>query len=106
MRVRRGRRGLEILVFDWETAGWGLPVADLVKCPDPEIYRAVVQKHWPGQDLTKLDRLLAVGVLFRTAAGIHWETSRLAYQWLERPRLTLRIYHERLADALRVMGVD
>lgn len=104
--VRRRKNWLEILPFDWETAGWGLPAPDWIKCPDLSIYRSVVGERWFGLEKKEGERWLGIGILFRTMAGIHWESPRLDFEWLERPRRTLAIYHAKMEETLLALGMN
>ena len=101
MRVRETENGLALLCFDWETGGWGLTGPDLVKCPDLHHYRAVAHWAWPELGAGEVAQMVNVGRLFVMLAEMHWESCRLQYQWVERPRLALRACHEKLAEAIR-----
>ncbi len=99
LRVRKTAQGLAFVCFDWETAGWGLTGPDLAKWVDCSRYCLVAQQAgWHMLQAREFERLRKVGILFRTLAAMHWETSRLQFQWLERPRLTLRVGFERLTE--------
>jgi hypothetical protein len=106
MRVRNAGHDLALLCFDWETAGWGPPGPDLVKCPDLWHYGSVARRRWRKLQFDAIERMFNVGLLFRTLAEIHWESSHLEFRWLERPRLTLGSCHERMAAALHILGMD
>src|SRR5207247_194188 len=43
MNIRTSTDGLALMVFDWETAGWGTPAADVAKV-DLDAYWAVVRE--------------------------------------------------------------
>jgi hypothetical protein len=77
MRVRsRGGRP-ELLVFDWEHAGFGFPGTDLhlVSCAD---YGPAVRERWPEMVGERLERVFRIGRLFRCVAEIEWESKNLA----------------------------
>jgi aminoglycoside phosphotransferase (APT) family kinase protein len=101
--VRQGRNGLEILPLDWETAGWGPPAVDLTRIDLPA-YTAVIQAHWrPAVRLEDVERLAAVGAVFRYLASIFWAAPQLTYHsqfFLIKPISQLKVAHERLAGAM------
>ncbi len=105
LRVRRTPDGLILLPFDWETAGWGPPVADLVKCPELLLYRTVVGAQWPALELADLERLKQVGIVFRSLAGLQWESLNLAFQSAVHSVPSLVSFQTRLANALRALDL-
>lgn len=108
--VRNGAKGLRLLPIDWETAGWGVPAADLapqrhryLPQVDLEVYCRVVRKSWPGFDMTLARRLMWVGLIFRRLAAIEWAAVSLVYpraDVLEDALGRIRVYHEELGRAL------
>ncbi|PYR34797.1 MAG: hypothetical protein DMF89_18390 [Acidobacteria bacterium] len=91
VRVRRSPDGLVLLPFDWETAGWGVPAADLAGCAtfaaqfprlahvlsgcaDLGVYQSVIGNLWPELDIEDLQRLANLGSIFRVLASIQWDT--------------------------------
>jgi len=101
--IRTGANGSELFAIDWETAGWGVPAVDLIRVDLPT-YWSVVQPSWPDVRLEDVRRLAAVGRVLRPLAAIRWVSPELAYdapRCLVRPVTWLRIYHGRLADAVR-----
>jgi hypothetical protein len=103
LRVRRTSDELVLLPFDWETAGWGVPVADLVKCPDLSLYQTVVGVHWPALAVKDLQRLARVGIVFRSLAGLQWESLYLQYEWAGHHVSNLLAFETRLNNALRAL---
>lgn len=106
LHVKTSDRGLELFVIDWETAGWGVPAADLPKI-DLEAYRSTVLETWPDLNLAVLRRLAAVGDIFVQLAGIRWVSPETAYDqalYLSRPLSWLRVLHERLQAAIQHLG--
>jgi len=94
VRVRRSPDGLVLLPFDWGTAGWGVPAADLAGCAtfaaqfprlahvlsgcaDLGIYQSVIGNLWPQLDTEDLQRLANLGSIFRVLAAIHWDVWKL-----------------------------
>ncbi|HTL55114.1 MAG TPA: phosphotransferase [Candidatus Limnocylindrales bacterium] len=105
LRVRRTQGVLALLCFDWETAGRGVLGPDLIKCAALPQYHAVAKAKWPDLQLKDLDTMFKIGVLFRTLAKMHWESSHLEFQWLERPRFTLNQCRDHLAQSMRHLGL-
>src|SRR5207249_2061013 len=104
--VRSGPSGPALFLIDWETAGWGVPAADLTLVDLPT-YWSVVRPRWPHVRLEDVRRLAAVGRVFLQLAGIRWVSPELAYDqalYLTRPIAWLRVLHERLADAARALA--
>ncbi|MBV7336730.1 aminoglycoside phosphotransferase family protein [Chloroflexi bacterium TSY] len=97
VHIRNGWDGLELLPFDWELAGWGVPAIDLVQL-DMTTYRAVVQAVWPGLDGQTLQQLTDIGQTFRYLAAIDWESEGLAYRWVEKPLRNMQVCQSWLAD--------
>ncbi len=109
VRVRRDESGQSLFPLDWETAGWGVPAADLAPArgltPIPQVdlmtYEAIVREYWPGLDLPTLRQLVTLGRIFRRLAAINWESLGLAYEWLEKPMTSMKVYQAELAEALQ-----
>ena len=106
IHVRSGDAGPELYLIDWETAGWGLPAVDLPKLDLPA-YHSVVGAAWPRVTLDDVRRVAAVGTALQQVAGIDWVGPELGDErplYIVRPLSWLRIYHERLVNALRDLG--
>jgi len=109
VRIRSGARGLELLVFDWEMAGWGVPAVDLTQflgktaSPDLEVYGAALRKCHPQVAPEDLARLAAYGSLLRLVDKIYWEAMGMeepTYEFMAKPIATLVSYAPRLEAAL------
>ena len=101
--VRTAASGPAVFLIDWETAGWGVPAADL-PLVDLPTYWSAVRPCWPHVRLEDVQRLAIVGRIFLQLAGIRWVSPELAYNralYLSRPTAWLRVLHQRLADAVR-----
>jgi aminoglycoside phosphotransferase (APT) family kinase protein len=77
VRVARRAGRLVVLPFDWETAGWGPPAADLASFqkgirPDLTHYANAVAGAWPGLGIDDLMAMSDLGRLFRVLAAIDW----------------------------------
>jgi hypothetical protein len=114
MRIRTGPEETVLFAVDWETAGWGVPAADLVQCagrslsPDLGTYRSVVRLTWPELDAQALDRLANFGKIFRSLAALHWESQTIIHainhrkrEWVKNPMYRVIVYQGWLAKALR-----
>jgi aminoglycoside phosphotransferase (APT) family kinase protein len=102
LRVRNSQEGPILLPLDWETAGWGVPAADLAQVvgraarPDLATYWSIVRESSWELDLPTLQRLADLGVVFRVLAAIRWTSEALPYRWLHMPMLDMRSYDDRL----------
>lgn len=104
IRVRQTSRELTLVAFDWETAGWGVPAADLL-CVDLKAYWSVVHHYWPGMDFQVLQQLTNIGRLLRGAiAPISWLSHSLAYEWADKQMGTMEAYLITLLEAIRAVG--
>ena len=104
--VRNGAGQSALYAIDWETAGWGIPAADLARIDLPT-YWSVVRSVWHDVRLEDVRRLGVVGRIFRELVAIRWVSPQLAYDsplYLSRPISWLRIMHGRLSDAVRELG--
>jgi hypothetical protein len=106
LRIRTGRGAPELLSFDWEMAGRGVPAADLASPARPDLitYWSVVGGRWPGLDFQGVQRLAHVGKVFLCLAAIDWATQRLLAGCLEKTLAELRVHESLLADAIRAAG--
>jgi hypothetical protein len=115
VRIRNTPKGLALLVFDWENAGWGIPAADLAQftgrtvSPDLGIYSAGLPRALRPLTNLELQRLAAYGRIFRLLDDIHWASSVLVFEshdWIAKPISYLRSYVARMAEALRLADWD
>ena len=114
VRVRTTPGGTALLAFDWEHAGWGVPVTDLaqftgrVVSPDLTAYAAAVSGTAESPDLRDLQRLAACGEFFRLLDEIYWDSLNLgiysSYEYLCYPLSCLKGYATRMAKALQAAG--
>jgi aminoglycoside phosphotransferase (APT) family kinase protein len=109
--VRADPGGPALFPFDWETAGWGLPAADLAPSRglpsqiDLPAYWSAVRGHWPGLGQEGVERLARAGIVFRRLAAVAWECARVASPWPQKAVASLRIYHAEIAQTLRELGL-
>jgi hypothetical protein len=83
--VHIGNRGGRPVVhaFDWESAGWGVPVLDLVH-EDLDEYWSRIGAHWPNLTREVLERSTAVGAMLWGVKAIIGEESTLRSPWANR----------------------
>jgi ATP-binding cassette subfamily B protein len=102
MRVRRNGAGPEIVAFDWEHSGWGVPAADIhllvqgATREDLSRYRATMSEYVGRLDDEELRALLLVGQGFRLVASVHWASTCLPYSEPEHGVQSLYVYDEPL----------
>jgi aminoglycoside phosphotransferase (APT) family kinase protein len=96
--LRQGPDGLGLFPIDWETAGWGVPAADLTRIDLPA-YWSVVQASWWRAGLEDVERVAAVGAVFRYLSSIFWVVPELALVY--KPIASLRVVHRNLTGALQ-----
>ena len=112
VRLRSDATGTEILPFDWEHAGRGVPAVDLAQAafpsttflanPDLDAYCAAVQ--WDSLRSEAVQLLAVYGTVFRCLAALHWESRRLAYEWVEWPVKNMILYEAELVEAVKAAG--
>jgi len=101
--IRHGPAGPELFAIDWETAGWGIPAADLTRV-DLATYASIVGSCWPAVGPEQVRRLAAVGRILQQLVAIYWVSPELRYDsplYLRRPMSWLRAYRTRLAAAVQ-----
>jgi thiamine kinase-like enzyme len=106
-------RGDDVYVLDWETAGFGVPVADLASLATEsgttspqclmEDYLSVAGPLWGNPSTIELDRCARLGILFRLLASVNWAAQSLTYSDLGRPMGKLRVYAPRLDNVLQTL---
>jgi hypothetical protein len=105
--LRQTRDGLGLFPIDWETAGWGVPAADLTRIDLPSYVSVLHASWWPGVRLDDVERVAAAGEIFRSLAAMFWVAPQLAYEdylWLLRPIACFRVYQERLSRDVQRLG--
>jgi len=112
VRMRSRAGDIEILPFDWEVAGRGVPAVDLAQSalpstgflsnPDLDAYR--VAAGWRDLTCESIQRLGVYGVIFRCLAALHWESRSLVYPSVEWPVKNMAQYEAELMEAARAAG--
>lgn len=107
VQVRPTPCGIGLVVFDWESAGWGALAVDLVltglRLPT---YRSVVRKAWPELDVEALQGFARIGRILRLLRFVECESTTLAGQWLHKPMKHMRCYRTELSDAMRASELE
>jgi hypothetical protein len=102
LRVRRNGVGADIVAFDWEHSGWGVPAADIhldgLGATREELawYRGTISEYVGSLDDDELRRLLLVGNGFRLIASVHWASTHLPYRTPEEGVDSLYLFDEPL----------
>lgn len=109
-RVRKAAgHGLELVAFDWETAGWGVPAVDLATnafgvhgvALERETYTAEIRQVWPGLGRMELEHAVRVGDAQRLVAAIQWSCETLVLRGIVQD--DLRVYLPHLERAVRLV---
>jgi len=107
VHLRSDGNRLTCYPIDWETAGWGVPAADLTRI-DVAAYWSVAREWHEGLCLEAVYRLARVGQVFRTIAAIDWECISLRFEQrnlIIQSLASLAVLTPRLSAALRTTGV-
>jgi hypothetical protein len=109
---------VDLLVYDWEIAGWGPPAIDLAQhtlnsiTPDIPTYHSVIRSRWPHLSMPILGHLASIGTIFRLLDGIYWEvyyiTKRenraIPEQYIRWTIDELSLYRDLMNDALQAVA--
>jgi ATP-binding cassette subfamily B protein len=112
VRLRSGPSSLEMLPFDWEHAGRGVPAVDLAQArspsstflANPDLAEYWTTTQWADVGYESVLRLATYGTVFRCLAALNWESYRLAYEWVEWPVKNMVKYEAELAQAVQAAG--
>jgi thiamine kinase-like enzyme len=118
LRMRLGASGINLVVFDWEKAGVGVPAPDIAELlgrgvlghPENGMlsdsglteYLSIVSRSWSDLDPAAIKQLAVLGAVFRLLAAISWESEELEYG-----RCAIEGLHSfqlKLAVALKELG--
>jgi hypothetical protein len=106
--IRHWCDGLGIFPIDWETAGWGVPAADLARIDLAAYVSVIHESWWPRVRLEDVERLSTVGAVFRYLASMYWIAPQLAFSdptYLIKPIASLEITHQNLTESVQKVGV-
>jgi aminoglycoside/choline kinase family phosphotransferase len=111
VRVRAVEGETTLLVYDWESAGLGVPAVDLAHSPlaaphfaaqaDLTAYWEAVREYWPRIDLHTIEQWANLGTLFRCLAALNWDVRSLRRGWAQTLLERAGFYHAVLAHTLR-----
>ncbi len=99
----------DVVVFDWELAGWGSPAADLAQVTafsgmsanvDLETYQLSMRDTLPDLSAADVERLAACGSIFRALASLNWKSGNFANDWAWKSVDYVRPYYSEIAEAL------
>jgi ABC-type lipoprotein export system ATPase subunit len=125
LRIRTGAAGMDLVAFDWEKAGWGVPAPDVATlgprnrlsaarfresgqfpdfCLDPclETYGSALRDGPARLDNETVELMATVGNLFRCIATVDWMSRRFTPAWT--PVTTLYLCSLWLSNAMQVTG--
>jgi ATP-binding cassette subfamily B protein len=127
LRIRAGAAGIDLVAFDWENAGWGVPAPDVAHlgprnrlsaarfresgqfpgfCLDPclETYGSALRDGSADLGHETVELMATVGNLFRCIATVDWMSRRFTPTWT--PVIDLRLCSLWLSNAMQVTGWD
>jgi len=105
IRIRHRESSSELLVFDWEMAGWGVSNTDLVFVDVHTYCKHAMYGHYDlGADI--VERGQVVSRLFRYVAAVDWKAGNIhpRSSWVSKPMSTIEVYRARLTDAVEQLG--
>jgi ATP-binding cassette, subfamily B, bacterial len=125
LRIRRGENGTELVAFDWEKAGWGVPAPDLARlrpserraaaryrdsgefasfCADPcpKTYHAGLWDGAAHVDTQTVQLMGIVGNVFRCLATVDWVSRGFTPDWT--PVADLEVCSLWLSNAMKKSG--
>jgi hypothetical protein len=103
VHVRERAAVPELLPFDWEAAGRGVPAIDLARL-DPDVYSMAVRRAAPSMTPDVARRLTAVGAALWCASSIPGEADTLASPWAARVMGKIAAYADEMERALTALS--
>lgn len=104
VRVRERLGQIDLVVFDWETAGVGPPAVDIALLrgteKDLRKYLAIVNDVWPELRLQDVQQLALIGDVFRLLHAIYWDSRSFAHEWVEHAMWNMIEYERHLRMAV------
>lgn len=89
--VRHSDGRPELVVMDWELAGWG-PIATDLGWVDLDAYRSSLGDTWPELSEGALEDLSNCGRMLRTVVAPNWEAAELATSFVDKSLHRVRAY--------------
>jgi aminoglycoside phosphotransferase (APT) family kinase protein len=109
LRVRHSEGRAALLVFDWDSAGWSVPAADLaqdvVRSATPALaaYDRAIRNVWPAWGGDDLALAVQLGALFRSLSALRWRATRLPFRGANQSVPVLAAYNRELARPLAAL---
>jgi Ser/Thr protein kinase RdoA (MazF antagonist) len=103
VHVRERASGPELLPFDWEAAGRGMPAADLARV-DAAVYASTLSGRGPQVSAPRARRVVETGRALWCCSSIPGEASTLSAPWATRAMPKIRAYCDELHSALAALG--
>lgn len=110
IRIANHSRDMAILVCDWESVGWGVPLVDLAQSlasdtslaanPALRPYWEAIRVHWPKCDFVRLKFLANLGTILRSIRGISWGACWLEHKWVDDGMQEMEAYLPILTQAV------
>lgn len=106
IRFRNGPVEVNIFPFDWEHAGWGVPLVDIYNRAQVDVstYSSIIRNVWADVTLEDIQKLAYIGKIFWILTAIGWDSTRLKYQWVARGMWRMRGYEFGLSDLVEAAG--
>lgn len=101
--VGRGEK-IALYPFDWETAGFGVPVADLSTI-DIASYVDEASHLWTGFSVADVRQCAFAGRVFRYLASVDWSCSSLRWEWSTRAAHELTLHGAGLEQTLHQLDL-
>ena len=110
MRLQSSNGHTNVLVFDWEMAGWGVPAVVLAQSavpssklaanPDLSTYWTTVREQWSDASPDAWRRLAYCGTVFRALAVLYWQSKDLTHDWAHSYVGSMRMFAAEVEHAL------
>lgn len=104
VRIRERQGRLDLVAFDWETAGVGPPAVDLALLrgtgEDLRTYLSIVNDAWPDVRLLHVEQLVIVGDVFRLLHCVYWAGRSFKHDWVQHAMWDLIEYEHELQTVL------
>ena len=110
VHVRSTKSGLDLLVFDWEMSGSGVPATDLFwlfqHAPEASITRYWEQRRQFNSSiaLQDIEYLFVLGAVFRVMDAVEWVSRYLLTGYPNRKIDHIQVHTDRLKHAFQVLG--
>jgi hypothetical protein len=104
VRVRERLGRIDLVAFDWETAGIAPPAVDIALLrgtqADLRKYLAIVHDVWPDLRADDVEQMAHIGDVFRLLHAIYWAGRSFKYEWVAHAIWDMIEYERHLRLAL------